>query len=124
MGTRAAPIATFFCCLFGAAHADDVVAPAEIAFVADTDASAVVISNYDLADSGGATLAGSDVSALDMSAADAAVVGVGTAELPVGYVNETKDPWIDRMHNGVFNAVWRSAMRMDRWFGSQEDESA
>lgn len=50
-------------------------------------------------------------------------VGVGTADVPMGYVNR-KDPWIDRAHNGVFNAVWRSAMRMDHWFGSAEDESA
>jgi len=35
-----------------------------------------------------------------------------------------KLPWIDRAHNGVFNAVWRSAMRMDQWFGSDESEAA
>jgi hypothetical protein len=35
-----------------------------------------------------------------------------------------KDPFIDRAHNGVFNAVWRSAMRMDQWFGSKESEAA
>ncbi|HUQ09723.1 MAG TPA: hypothetical protein VM146_05355 [Steroidobacteraceae bacterium] len=35
-----------------------------------------------------------------------------------------KDPWIDRAHNGVFNAVWRSAMRMDQWFGSDVSEAA
>lgn len=35
-----------------------------------------------------------------------------------------KDPWIDRAHNGVFNAVWRSAMRMDQWFGSEASEAA
>jgi hypothetical protein len=35
-----------------------------------------------------------------------------------------KDPWIDRAHNGVFNAVWRSAMRMDQWFGSKVSEAA
>ena len=28
-------------------------------------------------------------------------------------------PFIDRAHLGVWNAVWRSAMRMDGWFGSQ-----
>jgi hypothetical protein len=37
---------------------------------------------------------------------------------------EYKAPWIDRMHDGVFRAVWRSAMRMDRWFGSDESEAA
>jgi len=63
------------------------------------------------------------VAALEMTAEDAAVVGVGTASVPVGYVNE-KDPWIDRAHQGVFNAVWRSAMRMDRWFGGGTDEAA
>ncbi len=35
-----------------------------------------------------------------------------------------KEPWIDRAHNGVFNAVWRSAMRMDQWFGSEISEAA
>ena len=37
---------------------------------------------------------------------------------------EYKAPWIDRTHDGVFRAVWRSAMRMDRWFGSEESEAA
>jgi hypothetical protein len=53
----------------------------------------------------------------------ATVVGVGTAAVPIGYVNK-KDPWIDRAHAGVFNAVWRSAMRMDQWFGASSDEAA
>jgi hypothetical protein len=35
-----------------------------------------------------------------------------------------RDPWLDRFHDGVFRAVWRSAMRMDQWFGSQESEAA
>jgi hypothetical protein len=35
-----------------------------------------------------------------------------------------KLPWIDRAHDGVFRTVWRSAMRMDRWFGSEESEAA
>ena len=52
-----------------------------------------------------------------MTEEDAALVGVGTASVPVGYVNK-KDPWIDRVHNGVFNTVWRSAMTVDQWFGS------
>jgi len=51
------------------------------------------------------------------------VEGVGTADVPMGYVN-VKDPWIDRAHDGVFNSVWRSAMRMDQWFGSTADEAA
>jgi hypothetical protein len=58
-----------------------------------------------------------------MTQEDAALVGVGTASVPIGYQNE-KDPWIDRAHQGMFNAVWRSAMRMDHWFGSAYDESA
>jgi hypothetical protein len=56
-------------------------------------------------------------------AADADLVGVGTATVPMGYVNE-KDPWIDRVHRGVFNSVWRSGMQVDQWFGSTADESA
>lgn len=35
-----------------------------------------------------------------------------------------KDPWIDRAHQGVFNAVWRSAMRVDGWFHPNEKEDA
>jgi hypothetical protein len=58
-----------------------------------------------------------------MTQEDQELVGVGTASLPGGYVN-VKAPWIDRAHDGVFNAVWRSAARMDRWFGGSADESA
>ena len=56
-------------------------------------------------------------------AAEETTVVAGTAVVPIGYVNE-KDPWIDRAHQGVFNAVWRSAMRMDHWFGEGADEAA
>ncbi len=35
-----------------------------------------------------------------------------------------KEAWIDRTHDGVFRAVWRSAMRMDQWFGSDASEAA
>jgi hypothetical protein len=56
-----------------------------------------------------------------MTEEDAAVVGVGTATVPVGYVNK-KDPWLDRVHNATFNAVWRSAMHVDQWFGSTASE--
>jgi hypothetical protein len=35
-----------------------------------------------------------------------------------------KKPFIDRAHDGVFRAVWRSAMRMDQWFGSDASEAA
>ena len=58
-----------------------------------------------------------------MTEEDAALVGVGTASVPIGYVNK-KDPWIDRAQNGVFNAVWRSAMRVDQWFGSTASDAA
>jgi hypothetical protein len=58
-----------------------------------------------------------------MTSEDKDLVGVGTATVPGGYVN-TKDPWIDRAHQGVFNAVWRTAMRMDSWFGGSRDEAA
>src|ERR1044071_3810138 len=61
-------------------------------------------------------------STIAMTAEDAALVGVGTASAPAGYVNK-KDPWIDRAHQGVFNAVWRSAMRMDQMFGGGADEA-
>jgi hypothetical protein len=59
----------------------------------------------------------------DDAADDAELVGVGTASAPAGYVNK-RDPWIDRAHQGVFNAVWRSAMRMDRMFGGGTDAAA
>lgn len=32
-------------------------------------------------------------------------------------------PLIDRTHDGVFNAVWRSGMAIDQWFGSTADAS-
>jgi hypothetical protein len=35
----------------------------------------------------------------------------------------TPEAFIDRTHRGVFNAVWRSAMRMDHLFGSTSDET-
>lgn len=37
---------------------------------------------------------------------------------------EYKAPWIDRAHDGMFRSVWRTAMRMDRWFGSDASEAA
>jgi hypothetical protein len=58
-----------------------------------------------------------------MTEEDERLVGVGTASAPAGYVN-VKAPWIDRAHDGVFNAVWRSAARMDQWFGGSSDPSA
>ncbi len=88
------------------AHADDAAVPAT------DDAETFVATNY---------LEGGGVYA--MTQQDAALVGVGTATVPIGYENE-KDPWIDRAHQGVFNAVWRSAMRMDHWFGSDYDDAA
>jgi hypothetical protein len=60
--------------------------------------------------------------AVTMTAEDAENVGVGTASVPGGYVNK-KDPWIDRAHQGVFNAVWRSAMHMDHMFGGGSDDT-
>lgn len=68
--------------------------------------------------------AGADDAAIPtMSAEDDAIVGVGTADVPIGYVN-VKDPWIDRMHRNTFNAIWRSAMHVDQWFGATADEPA
>jgi hypothetical protein len=50
-----------------------------------------------------------------------------TAAGPPQEVDEDKpykEPWIDRAHDGVFNAVWRTAMRMDQMFGSTASEAA
>ncbi len=58
-----------------------------------------------------------------LACADDAVEGVGTADVPICYVNK-KDPWLDRLHRSVFNAVWRSGMQVDQWFGSTADEAA
>src|SRR5690349_3467148 len=33
-------------------------------------------------------------------------------------------PWLDRLHRGTYDIVWRSAMRIDRMFGSKYDERA
>ena len=85
-------------------------------WAADESADVMVAAETSAADA-----AIADVAAV-MSAEDQAVVGVGTASVPIGYVN-VKDPWIDRMHNDVFNAVWRSAMHVDQWFGSASDEN-
>jgi len=67
--------------------------------------------------------AGARAGAEEAAPADDEVVGTGTATVPMGYVN-VRDPWIDRMHAGVFNAVWRSGMHVDQWFGSTVDETA
>jgi hypothetical protein len=32
---------------------------------------------------------------------------------------ETDDQWLDRTQRGVYDMVWKSAMHVDRWFGSQ-----
>jgi hypothetical protein len=32
--------------------------------------------------------------------------------------------WLDRTRQGLYDAMWHSAMRVDRWFGSDKDESA
>jgi hypothetical protein len=37
---------------------------------------------------------------------------------------ETDDEWLDRTQEGVHEMVWKSAMHVDRWFGSQEPPSA
>jgi hypothetical protein len=34
-----------------------------------------------------------------------------------------RTPFIDRAHLGVWNTVWRSAMRMDSWFGGVSEEA-
>jgi hypothetical protein len=113
MGIRAAHAALInVACLLAAsgARADDPQSAVEFALLVDDTGMAGTGAN-----AGATTVA--------MSAADASVVGVGTADVPIGYVNK-KDPWIDRAHNGVFNTVWRTAMRMDQWFGSTYDENA
>lgn len=37
---------------------------------------------------------------------------------------ETDDEWLDRTQKGVHDMVWRSAMHVDRWFGSREPDRA
>jgi hypothetical protein len=59
--------------------------------------------------------------AADPAANDSSAAEIGTATVPMGYVNEKRDPWIDRVQRGVFNTVWRSAMHVDHWFGSEGD---
>lgn len=36
----------------------------------------------------------------------------------------TREPWIDRMHHGLYWTLWRSAMRIDRMFGGDERRAA
>ena len=57
--------------------------------------------------------AGSLAGADEAAPADDEVVGTGTATVPMGYVN-VRDPWLDRVHAGVFNSVWRSGMHIDQ----------
>jgi hypothetical protein len=56
------------------------------------------------------------------TADEAQVVGVGTAEVPMGYTS--KDPWLDRTQRWVYQFVWRSAMHIDRVFGAELDDIA
>jgi hypothetical protein len=37
--------------------------------------------------------------------------------------NTERAPWLDRTREGVYDLLWHSAMRVDRWFGSTEGES-
>jgi len=67
--------------------------------------------------------AGSLAGADEAAPADDEVTGTGTATVPMGYVN-VRDPWLDRVHAGVFNSVWRSGMQIDQWFGSTADAAA
>src|SRR5262245_7510774 len=32
---------------------------------------------------------------------------------------ETDDQWLDRTQQAVYDTVWKSAMHVDRWFGSE-----
>lgn len=34
-----------------------------------------------------------------------------------------QSPWLDRTRQSVYETFWHSAMRIDRWFGSTEDEA-
>lgn len=58
-----------------------------------------------------------------LTEAEEKIVGVGTADVPMGYVN-VKDPLLDRAHEATFNMLWRSAMHVDGWFGGSRDENA
>ncbi len=51
------------------------------------------------------------------------LVGVGTADVPIGYVN-VKEPWLDRAHDATFNLLWRSAREVDGWFGGGGEDIA
>ena len=37
---------------------------------------------------------------------------------------ETDDQWLDRTQQGVYDMVWKSAMHVDRWFGSEQPPDA
>src|SRR6185369_4924410 len=34
------------------------------------------------------------------------------------------DQWLDHVQEGVYDVVWKSAMHVDRWFGSEEPPAA
>jgi hypothetical protein len=70
-------------------------------------------------------MAAAPAQALNVDAQPAVPAGPSAGpEKPVDDEKPYKDPWIDRTHDGVFRAVWRSAMRMDQWFGSEASEAA
>lgn len=58
--------------------------------------------------------------AVDTDALDTAGLPLGPPE-PVS-LSEHGDTWIDRTHDGLHAFLWRSAMRVDRWFGADVSE--
>jgi hypothetical protein len=73
----------------------------------------------------GLYLAGSfrSASAAEESAlATEPAANVPDATLDMGPPSERSAQWIDRAHGGLHAFLWRSAMRVDRWFGAAESE--
>lgn len=49
------------------------------------------------------------------------------ASSPVGPPPEgwpVQTPWLDRTRQAIYDTLWHGAMRIDRWFGSTEDEAS
>ncbi|MGH8261801.1 MAG: hypothetical protein ACREUG_19145 [Steroidobacteraceae bacterium] len=54
--------------------------------------------------------------------APAPITGEVPPEESTTVVPQEKLLWLDEVHDFVYNAVWRSAMQVDRWFGSEEPD--
>jgi hypothetical protein len=68
------------------------------------------------------TPAASDATASAPAPADAAAPAPAAPPAPTEGQDNSRLKWLDQTHQTVYNTVWHSAMRVDRWFGSDRAE--